>query len=40
MNFYGTHEWIITHHGIRSLMPENAELIAGPGCPVYTAPGH
>lgn len=34
----GTHEWTITHHGLRSLLPENVELIAGPGCPVCIVP--
>lgn len=40
MNFCGTHEWTITYYGIRSLMPENIELIAGPGCPVCITPGY
>ncbi len=40
MNFCGTHEWTITHYGIRSLMPEGVELVAGPGCPVCVTPGH
>ncbi len=40
MNFCGTHEWSITHYGLRSLMPDNVELIAGPGCPVCITPGH
>ncbi len=40
MNFCGTHEWTITHYGLRSLMPDNVELIAGPGCPVCITPGH
>ena len=40
MNFCGTHEWTITHYGIRTLMPEEVELIAGPGCPVCVTPGH
>ncbi len=39
MNFCGTHEWTITHFGLRSLMPENIELVAGPGCPVCITPG-
>jgi len=34
----GTHEWTITHFGIRSLLPANVEVIAGPGCPVCTVP--
>jgi hydrogenase expression/formation protein HypD len=34
----GTHEWTITHYGIRSLLPESVEVIAGPGCPVCILP--
>jgi len=34
----GTHEWTITHYGIRSLLPQNVEVIAGPGCPVCIVP--
>ncbi len=34
----GTHEWTITHYGIRSLLPLNVEVIAGPGCPVCIVP--
>jgi hydrogenase expression/formation protein HypD len=34
----GTHEWTITHFGIRSLLPVNVEVIAGPGCPVCIVP--
>ncbi len=34
----GTHEWTITHYGLRSLLPENVEVIAGPGCPVCVVP--
>jgi hydrogenase expression/formation protein HypD len=34
----GTHEWTITHFGIRSLLPTNVEVIAGPGCPVCVTP--
>jgi hydrogenase expression/formation protein HypD len=34
----GTHEWTITHYGLRSLLPENVEVIAGPGCPVCILP--
>ncbi len=40
MDFCGTHEWTITHYGIRSLMPPYVELLAGPGCPVCVTPGH
>ena len=39
MNFCGTHEWTITHYGIRSVLPRGIELIAGPGCPVCVTPG-
>lgn len=39
MDFCGTHEWTITSYGLRTLMPENVELIAGPGCPVCVTPG-
>ncbi|RLF14023.1 MAG: hydrogenase formation protein HypD [Thermoprotei archaeon] len=38
MGFCGTHEYVISYYGIRSLMPENVELIAGPGCPVCVVP--
>jgi hydrogenase expression/formation protein HypD len=34
----GTHEWAITHFGLRSLLPKNVEVIAGPGCPVCVTP--
>ena len=34
----GTHEWTITHFGLRSLLPVNVEVIAGPGCPVCIVP--
>ena len=34
----GTHEWTISHFGIRSLIPKNIEVIAGPGCPVCILP--
>ncbi|MEM3693448.1 MAG: hydrogenase formation protein HypD [Candidatus Bathyarchaeia archaeon] len=34
----GTHEWTITHSGLRSLLPENLYLTAGPGCPVCIVP--
>jgi hydrogenase expression/formation protein HypD len=34
----GTHEWVITHYGIRSLLPEKIDVIAGPGCPVCIVP--
>jgi hydrogenase expression/formation protein HypD len=34
----GTHEWTITHFGLRTLLPINVEVIAGPGCPVCIVP--
>ena len=34
----GTHEWTIMHHGLRSLLPKNLKVIAGPGCPVCIVP--
>jgi hydrogenase expression/formation protein HypD len=34
----GTHEWTITHYGLRALLPENIDVIAGPGCPVCVVP--
>lgn len=34
----GTHEWTITHYGLRSLLPGNIDVIAGPGCPVCIVP--
>jgi len=34
----GTHEWTITHFGLRSLLPSNINVIAGPGCPVCIIP--
>ena len=34
----GTHEWTITHYGLRSLLPNNVDVIAGPGCPVCILP--
>jgi hydrogenase expression/formation protein HypD len=34
----GTHEWTITHYGLRALLPQTIEVIAGPGCPVCILP--
>ena len=34
----GTHEWTITHYGVRSLLPKKIDVIAGPGCPVCITP--
>ncbi|RDE12661.1 MAG: hydrogenase formation protein HypD [Candidatus Thorarchaeota archaeon] len=30
----GTHEDTISRHGLRTLLPDNIKLVAGPGCPV------
>ena len=38
MHVCGSHEWTITHHGVRTLLPENVEVRAGPGCPVCVTP--
>lgn len=38
MNVCGTHEMNIVKHGLRDLIPENIQLIAGPGCPVCVTP--
>lgn len=38
MNVCGGHERTITQSGIRSLLPNNVELIPGPGCPVCVCP--
>ena len=40
MDFCGTHEHSIVYNGIRSLMPSNVDLVAGPGCPVCITPAH
>lgn len=39
MHVCGTHEWAITHNGLRDLLPENVQVVAGPGCPVCVTPG-
>jgi len=38
MHVCGSHEWTITHFGIRTLLPLNVEVRAGPGCPVCVTP--
>ncbi len=40
MNFCGTHEWTTVHYGLRSLMPQGLDLVAGPGCPVCITPSY
>jgi len=38
MNVCGGHERSITMAGLRSALPENIELVPGPGCPVCICP--
>ncbi|MBI4699316.1 MAG: hydrogenase formation protein HypD [Nitrospirae bacterium] len=38
MNVCGSHEHTIAFSGMRSLMPNNLEIIPGPGCPVCVCP--
>jgi hydrogenase expression/formation protein HypD len=38
MHVCGTHEQSIVQHGLRSLLPQHVEIIAGPGCPVCITP--
>ena len=38
MHVCGSHEHTIMQHGIRSLIPEEVEVVAGPGCPVCCVP--
>ncbi|MFN4227277.1 MAG: hydrogenase formation protein HypD [Candidatus Ratteibacteria bacterium] len=38
MEICGTHTMTIGRYGIRKLMPENINLISGPGCPVCVTP--
>ncbi len=40
MNFCGTHEWTTVYYGIRSIVPPEIELVAGPGCPVCITPSY
>ena len=34
MHICGTHEHELGRYGLRDLLPESVELLAGPGCPV------
>lgn len=34
----GTHEWTITHYGLRAFLPKTVDVISGPGCPVCILP--
>ena len=38
MNVCGGHERSITMAGLRGVLPDNIELIPGPGCPVCICP--
>ncbi|MGD1834867.1 MAG: hydrogenase formation protein HypD [Nitrososphaeraceae archaeon] len=38
MHVCGSHEWTISHYGVRSLLPKNIEVRSGPGCPVCITP--
>lgn len=38
MEVCGTHTMSIFRHGIRSLLPQEIELLSGPGCPVCVTP--
>lgn len=38
MEVCGSHTMAIARYGIRSLLPDNVELISGPGCPVCVTP--
>jgi hydrogenase expression/formation protein HypD len=38
MHVCGSHEHTIMEHGIRSLLPPEVEIVAGPGCPVCVVP--
>lgn len=40
MHVCGTHEWTITHAGIRDILPSGVKVVAGPGCPVCVTPGN
>lgn len=38
MHVCGTHEQAVSYYGLRSLLPDNVKVIAGPGCPVCVVP--
>jgi hydrogenase expression/formation protein HypD len=40
MHVCGTHEQTITKNGLRSLLPENIDVVTGPGCPVCITPAN
>ena len=39
MHVCGTHENVISRFGLRDLLPEGVDVVAGPGCPVCVCPG-
>ena len=39
MEVCGTHTMAIFRSGLRSLLPDNIQLLSGPGCPVCVTPG-
>lgn len=40
MHVCGSHEHTVQRWGLRSMLPENIEVFAGPGCPVCVCPSH
>lgn len=38
MHVCGTHESSICEYGVRSILPDNIDLVEGPGCPVCVTP--
>lgn len=40
MHVCGSHEHTVQRWGIRSILPDNIEVFAGPGCPVCVCPSH
>ena len=40
MEICGTHTMSIARSGIRSILPENIQLLSGPGCPVCVTPAN
>jgi hydrogenase expression/formation protein HypD len=40
MEVCGTHTMAIARYGLRKVLPENIQLISGPGCPVCVTPNH
>ena len=40
MEVCGTHTMAISRYGLRKILPENIQLISGPGCPVCVTPNN